>query len=384
MRQMIDIALYIHSFAGGGAERVMIQLANHWAGQGKSVVFIVNQDSGALRDLLDPAVQKTVLGARGALFGVIPLARTLKTLRPGALLSAIPEINVAAVTAGRLSGLDLRIVVVEHISISNRVASGNAVRRSLLPFLIKTAYPHADYIAAVSNAARDELRRLLKSVQPERISTLYNPVWPMAPVAGEAAADVHPWFGQEVPALLAVGRLSEQKNHANLLKAFAIARADRPLKLIVIGEGPLEHELKHLALELGVADDVDFLGYQSAPGRFYHAADLFVLSSDFEGLPLSIMEALSCGLQVVSTNCPSGPDELLEGGSHGVLVPVANPQGLADGILHALDHPIPPEQLRRRATAFEIEAVARAYESLLFGAASRPGSSVEYASAPQS
>lgn len=169
-------------------------------------------------------------------------------------------------------------------------------------------------------------------------------------VSGRAGAPVpHPWLtdDRDTPVVLAAGRLAEQKGFDTLLKAFAQAKQNLALRLIILGEGKLREELEALARQLGVSDDVSLPGFVDNPYAFMSRADLFVLSSRFEGSPNVMLEALACDCQVVSTDCPSGPREILAGVDWGRLVPVDDVSALSASIENALAHPLEPGVCRQ-------------------------------------
>ena len=176
----------------------------------------------------------------------------------------------------------------------------------------------------------------------------------------------HPWLtGGDRPVLLTVGRLAPQKDHATLLRAFAIVRRTRAARLVIFGEGTERARIESLRRDLGLEADVDLPGVTDNPYAAMRRASLFVLSSRFEGLPTVLVEALACGCPAVSTTCPSGPAEILAGGRHGVLVPPENPQALAAGILQGLDQPWDRDELRRRGAEYSLAASRDQYLALL-------------------
>lgn len=229
---------------------------------------------------------------------------------------------------------------------------------------IKATYPWADFIAAVSTGSAKDTA-VLARLPLDRVKVLYNPI-PQRPWPSEQAlteADQR-WNSPKGGRILTVGSLNDAKNYPLLLQAFA--RLAQPhTRLMFLGQGDNEKMLRTLAYELGISDRVIFAGFHADPSPYYASADLFTLSSDYEGLPTVLIEALSFGLPVVSTDCPSGPSEILGGGLWGWLVPVGDVNGLTIAIDEALTASIDRDALKRRATDFAPEIAARNYLELL-------------------
>ena len=202
----------------------------------------------------------------------------------------------------------------------------------------------------------------------ERIRTVYNPVVSADLDRKARESPPHPWFDDRpCPVILAIGRMKKVKDFSTLLRAFARLLVQRPARLIVLGEGRLRPSLQSLAWELGIAERVDFPGFQENPYAFLAKADLFVLSSRHEALPTVLIEAMACGCPVVSTDCPSGPREILEDGRLGPLVPVGDTEALAKAMARVLDEPPSRDLLRERASFFSVERAVERYERLLLG-----------------
>jgi glycosyltransferase involved in cell wall biosynthesis len=172
----------------------------------------------------------------------------------------------------------------------------------------------------------------------------------------------HPWFAPgQPPVILGVGRLEPQKDFATLLRAFSTVHADRPCRLVILGEGGQRRELQALAAELGIAADLAMPGFVTNPYAYLRHASLFAFSSRWEGFGNALVEALAVGTPVVSTDCPDGPSEILEGGRFGPLVPVGDHAALADAMRLVLDGPPAPDQLRAAAQRYTQEVSATAY-----------------------
>jgi glycosyltransferase involved in cell wall biosynthesis len=401
------IALSMSSLAGGGAERVMLNLAGAFSARGHRVDLIVCRAAGELQDQVpdgvtlvelrraskvwsrlcvlaaDPAGLASLLrpvllpiNASSEVRRLSDLVRYLRRERPQALLSAMTELNLVALWARRLAGVPTHLVVCEHNTLLQEVQADSNRRKwrwRFLPPLVARTYPWAHAIIAVSAGAGDDLSALAK-IPRERILTIYNPVVTPDLAKKSRASCNHPWFAPgSPPVLLAVGRLAGQKDFTTLLRAFARVRAQRPARLVILGEGEERTKLEALAGELGIAADVALPGFVLNPFPYMVRAAVLVLSSVYEGLPTVVIEALACGCPVVSTDCPSGPAEILERGRYGALVPVGDVEAMAKAIHAALDGSHDAERLKTRAAEFSLERAAERYLTVLCGArASRP------------
>ena len=400
------IALFMKSLGGAGIERVMLNLAGALVERGHRVdllvcrggefeaevpagvgVVMVREASGLrwrsslLRagpgDVLVPLLSLLLSRRPPPELRCLPeLIRYLRQERPAALLAAASYANLAAIWAGRAAGAATRIAVSEHgpLSIATEGPHRRGQRRwRVLRPLVRRLYPQAGAIVAVSDGVADDLARTA-ALPRSRIATLYNPVVDGTLHERARVAVAHPWFvpGQP-PVILGVGRLSPQKDFPTLLRAFARLRRQRAARLVILGEGRKRAALERLARELGIADAVDMPGFVANPFAYMARASLFVLSSAFEGLPTVLIEALACGCPVVSTDCPSGPAEILEGGRWGPLVPVGDDAALAAAMLATLAAPLPRARLRERGAFFSVERAAERYGALLFGPDSAAG-----------
>lgn len=352
------VALFVPSLRGGGAERVMMDLARAFADGGHAIDVVVLNRDGAVVDDLGPGVRLVDLDRSRAALALPALLRYLRRYRPRALLSTLEHANVVAVAAARLAG-GVRVVVREA-NTPTRDLAAMGLKGHVLRAAMRWAYRRADAVVAVSHGVADGLVTAL-GLRQEHLHVIYNPVLTPRVLEGASAAPDHPWYKDGgPPVVLGVGRLSEQKGFDVLLRAFAMARTSEPCRLIVLGEGPLRTDLLDLAVELDVSGEVDLPGYATNPFAHMARCGVFVLSSRWEGLPNVLIQALACGAQVVATDCPSGPAEVLEGGRYGRLVPVDDVAALAAGILGALRAPTPPppETWARR---YAVAEVARAY-----------------------
>lgn len=332
------IALFVPSVRGGGAERVVLNLAQGMSERGLPVDLVLTVTEGPFLNQLPPAVRLVNLGGGRMLRTVGPLAAYLRRERPRVVVSSMSHANLVALWAAKLAGRGTPVIVTEHNTMS-RSAGETALARRLWPILLRTFYPWAASVVAVSRGAADDFA-LTSGFPRERVEVVYNPVITPELMARARQAPDHPWFAPgEPPVIVAVGRLTPQKDFPTLVRAFARVRRCRGARLLILGEGEDRPALQALATELGVTDDVAFPGFRENALAYMAKSALFVLSSAWEGLPTVLIEALAAGTRVVSTDCPSGPREILQDGRLGALVPVGDAVALADAMLDVLERP---------------------------------------------
>lgn len=323
----------------------------------------------------EPALRPYLwLGARQSpTFGALPaLVAHLRQSRPEALLTATPFMNVEAGLALRLAGVPTRHLASEHnhVTADHPFARGLAGR--LLPGALRATYARAQAVVAVSEGVAADMARRA-ALPAGRVRTIYNPAGPPDIAARAAEPLDHPWLAPGAPpVVLGMGRLSPAKDFPTLIRAVALARRQRHLRLVILGErlrpektARRQAELMALARDLGIGDDVLLPGHVPNPYAWLARAALFALSSVNEGFSIAVAEALAVGCPVVATDCPSGPAEILEGGRHGALVPMRDPEAMAAAILRTLAHPPDPAALRARAALFTLARAVDQWEALV-------------------
>ena len=399
------IALFLPNLDGGGAEKVMLLLAEALVQRGYQVDLVLCQLAGPYLDHLPTGVQVVGLKEGSQWLGrfqafaadylalrplVLPVlfaykthriirclpdfVRYLRRTQPTVILAALTPANLVAIWAQRLAGVPIRVVISEHNTLSQMIAEKAVFWRwRFLSPLLKRVFTHAHAIIAVSNGAAHDLA-CSTGLPRTSITTIYNPVVTPELLAQAREPLAHPWFATgSAPVLLGVGRLTQQKDFATLLKAFARVSKNRAARLIILGEGPERYRLEFLAKQLGIADKVDLPGFVDNPFSYMARAHGFVLSSRYEGLGNVLVEALACGCPVVSTDCPSGPAEIISDGddlSIGILVPVRDEVALADAMHTVLATPFDPIARARRqsrAAQFSVERAVEQYMEILFG-----------------
>jgi glycosyltransferase involved in cell wall biosynthesis len=360
------VSLFLPDLAGGGAQRVMANVANGLAGRGHRVDMVLLQKVGPYLSDLVPAVRVVDLHAGTVRSGVYPLVGYLRSVRPDILLSALDYANVGALIAGRLARVPTRVVPTVHIAHSRVAAHDRNAHYAVVQAAMRLTYPGADAIVAVSQGAAEDMIRHTR-VPQSLVRVIYNPVITPMLLSSAGERPSHPWFASgEAPVVVAMGRLTAQKDFPTLLRAVAALREKQEVRLLILGEGEERDRLEETVRQLDLTECVSLPGFIRDPFAYLAHASLFVLSSAWEALPTVLIEALALGVPVVSTDCVSGPAEILRGGRYGRLVPVGDAQAMAEAIRKAVNEPrpvIPAAVLR----PYTLDAAIDRYENLVVG-----------------
>lgn len=358
------IALFIPSLRGGGAERVMLNLARGFAERGYKVDLVLAKAEGPYLSQVPDNVRVIDLKSRRVLYSLPGLIRYVRQERPEALLSSLDHANIVALWAKKLSQVPTRVVVSVHSTLSKASTNATSIRARLIPLWVRVFYPGVDAVVAVSKGVAEDLIRLT-NLRREKVHVIYNPVITPELFAKADEPLDHPWFDpSEPPVVLSVGRLTPAKDYSTLIRAFALVRKEMPARLMILGEGEERPKLEALIKELRLEQDVALPGFVNNPYKYMRHATVFVLSSRWEGFGNVLVEAMALGTPVVSTDCPSGPSEILDGGKHGKLVPVGDPNLMAKAILETLEDR-KKDLSKINLTLFSLEYVINEYAKIL-------------------
>jgi glycosyltransferase involved in cell wall biosynthesis len=361
-----DVAIFVPSMRGGGAERAMLKLAIALSRSGVSLDLVLAKAEGAYIEDIPDDIRVVDLAASRIIASLPGLTAYLRSARPAVLLSSMDHANVVACWARTLSRTRPRLVLNVQNTLSRSAADASMRRGRLVPSLARRTYPGAEAIVTVSKGVASDLADTI-GIPRARIEVIHNPVVTPELIARSREPVEDEWFvpGAD-PVILAVGRLDSQKDYPTLLQAFAALRSNRPARLMILGEGPLREELESTISSLGLEADVRLPGFVENPFSYMRHSSVYVMSSLYEGLPTVVIEALASEARIVSTDCPSGPNEILAGGSYGRLVPMSDSAALATALAAALDDttPLPgPESWK----PYELETVVEQYRRVLLG-----------------
>ncbi|MGF1461135.1 MAG: glycosyltransferase [Leptolyngbyaceae cyanobacterium] len=371
----IKVLFFTPSLGNGGAEMHLLRIMNVLERKEFSISVAVAQSGGSYEAALAEDVTVYALtpaGIRSSTIRILraikPLHQLIQTHQPDIVCSFQAHANLAAIIACR--GVLPRpklLVCAQNSPFAQYHRNWHPLDR-LMRLLMAKLYPQANRMIALSHGVAAELRSLVSSAQPYQpvpIDIIYNAGVDDAVLQGAKIATSLLDRTSQNPVLIACGRLHPQKGYVYLLEAFAKVRQSIPARLLILGEGPLRASIEQHVKLLGLTDAVQLLGFQANPYLYMAAADLFVLSSLYEGFGNVIVEAMACGVPVVATDCPHGPAEILGQGKNGLLARPADANDLARQILKLLQNPKLQEKFARRglerSQAFHASKIAHDY-----------------------
>ena len=373
----IRVLFFISDLGGGGAEKSMVNLLSYISRNKTLIkpllVLLSPPDDSPYKDLLPQDTEVIVIGRASdssfrKVHQFVRFLGTVRKYRPQVIYSMLTQKNLMSILAGHICRT--KVIASEHNILSEIIKTRDAGR--ILWFrvatLVKILYRHADKILAISDGVKADLIERF-NVPADRIQVIYNLIDIDKIKELSAEEPGHPFFQGQAPVVLGIGRMVPQKAFDTLLRAFKMVLQKMDARLIILGEGAERYIYEKLADDLGIGGNVSFPGFRQNPYAFLSRAHAFVLSSRFEGMPTVLLEALACGAPVVSTDCRSGPREILLGGRCGLLVPVGDEHALSEGILRVLGNERLRGELsvsaRERALDFSIDRIFKQYESAI-------------------
>lgn len=358
------ISILLPDLKGGGAERVCLNLANNFVERGFLVDIVLMQAKGDLLPLLDRRVNVVDLEVGRMRHLAAPLARYLRQNRPASILVNMWPMTLLAWVARWKAGSQARLVLAEHTTWSIDPLWHRPLSRWLIKISMRLVYPHSDGVVTVSHGAARELEAIA-GLPDGGVRMIYNPIVDPGRARSCVLYLAAEWLEGPHKRVLTVGALKAIKDYSTLISSFAELSRRLDAKLLILGEGEERVAIAHQVKQLGLQGRVLMPGFTADPRPYYQRADIFVLSSRGEGFGNVIVEALEQGTPVVSTDCPSGPREILADGKYGTLVPVGDIEALASAMEASLAREHDREALKQRAQDFSVAKSADAYLDLL-------------------
>ncbi len=343
---------------------MLVNLAGGLIDENIGVDVVLASATGPFLSELPSKVRVIDLKASRIASSILPLVLYLRQEQPDVLLGFQDHASVAAIAAAVLSRSRTPVFAAIH-STWTKILEEGCPKDRLLARVAALAYRRAAGVIAVSAGAASSVVSCL-GVERSRVRVIYNPVITSDLFLKAQAAVEHPWLQSgQPPLILGMGRLNKAKDFATLVASFARPRTHCPARLMILGEGEERPALEALIKKLGLSDDVTLPGFMANPYPYLRRASVFVLSSAWEGLPTVLVEALALGAPIVSTNCPSGPSEILGAGDLGTLVPVCDIDAMADAMYEVIttEHAKPDQASWAR---FTVPAATATYIDTLF------------------
>ncbi len=342
----IKILFVLPSLRGGGAERVVLNIVSNLNQDIFEVMLAVISSEGEYKELVPGNIKFFDLGRKRARYAIFRLLRLINMEKPAIVFGTIAQATILLFL--------LRKLLRNNFILVNRLSCfySKTPEKKIIKWIFKKALQDSDYIISTSNAMTKDL---IKATQYafQKIRTIYNPV-DIKNIQRLSMEKVKDEYLSARPIILACGRLSTEKGYQYLIKAMVgVVQKHHNAELLILGQGAKEQELKNLAKQLKIENKIKFLGFQKNPFKFMAKADLLISSSLFEGFPNVIVEAMTCGLPVISTDCQSGISEILGNGRFGELIPVNDSRVLAQRIINI----IIDKELRERYSKFGMEKV---------------------------
>lgn len=354
---MKTITILLPDLRSGGTEKMRLILAKQWAND-YQVEFLLLSKEGELIDFVPVHIPIKTLNVKRYRQLLPSLLSYIKKEQPDILIAAMWPLSIIAALATRLSGKQTICVVSEHGILSSQYQLQGSLHSFMLRVSMGIGYRLSHKCIAVSNGVAKDMAYLSR-LPLKYMNVIYNPA--SSGTKPTADSSTNPYSDVLVPVIIAVGRYKEVKNHDLLIRAFALLKNKIEAKLYIIGDGELAKDYLYLIKLLKLENDVVLTGFIPDPTPYYVHADLFTLSSNNEGFGNVIVEALECGLPIVSTDCQSGPREILENGKYGILVPVGDVNALAEAMINSLNKKHDVEALKRRASDFSVDKIAKQY-----------------------
>ena len=359
----MKVVFFIPTLESGGAEKVTSILCNQFISNGYEVELVLIKKVGPYLNHLHSNIKIVNLNKNRSLFCIFKFYKYIKQSKPDIIISALDNANIISAIVKKFFFPKIKLIITCHSTISKEFKYSDNYKAYFLKKLMKYTFCYAEKIIAVSNGVALDLKNILK-IDSEKIKIIYNPVYSEDILELGKLENNFKWFHKEYKIFISIGRLTDVKNYELLIDSFNIVKDKINSKLIIIGEGPLRFELQNQIESLNLHDFVFLAGYLDNPYNWLSNSDVFVVSSKWEGLSCALIEAMSFNLNIVSSNCYSGPIEILENGKWGLIANQNNKEDLSNLMLKSILSP-KLDHNKKRAKIFSINAAMFEYNKII-------------------
>tara|TARA_X000000950_G_C13847948_1_gene633222 strand:- start:59 stop:1132 length:1074 start_codon:yes stop_codon:yes gene_type:complete len=353
---MRSIYFIIPDLKCGGAEKVFINLANIYS-KNYIVKFILLENKGELIDELNDNIEIISLNSNRMRFSLFKFIKIFKKLNHTYVISAMWPLNCIVMLSSLFASKTNKFFLTEHVNLSKSIGIDFYSSKLILYLSISFTYFLSNKIICVSDGVKKDIQKFY-IFNKKKFVTIYNPII-------KNTYDKNKIFKKTKVNILSVGTLKTQKDHHTLLKAFSLLQNKSTFHLNIVGDGPLKDQLIKFSIDLKIEKYVTFHGFQKFTNKFYQDNEIFILSSIYEGFGNVLVEAMSFGLKIISTDCANGPSEILSNGKFGILVPIKNPKKITDAIYDILNINFDQNSLKMRSRDFKIDIIANQYLNMM-------------------
>lgn len=360
--------ILLSRFENGGLERVQVNLAPTFSQSGLNTWIVAGKFLTEAKPMLPEGIPTLELSPNGKLFFIFNLYRQLRIHQPNIVISTSNDVSCFILMLRMFFFPKMKVICTQHLSISTPLKQAKGVRKIKQLLILKAMqwlWPKADAVIAVSSNLSNDVRKIVKL--KKIITTIHNPiVLPNYSTLIDQSID-WPWPDKKVPTFIFVGRLAKVKRVDLLLDAFNKVQKTQPCRLLIVGDGLEQKIIKKFLTKNNLNSACYLAGQKSNPLPWIKSADALVLSSDYEGFGNVLVEAMACGIQVIATDCPFGPAEILDNGRYGQLVPTNDTDALIQAMKNVISGSfnVPGYQLKERADDFSLESAVQKYLSVI-------------------
>jgi len=359
----MKIFVVLPEFGGGGAERAHLYLMNEWVKNDNQVYLILINKKGNLLKFLDERISIIDLNSKRMIKTIIPIYNLIKIHKPKIILTAMWPLTSIVTLSWLLSFRIGKLFLGDHNPLIKSWTKDLNINWLYFCFIYNITYIFCTKIISVSDKVKEQSQQIL-FLRKNNIKVIYNPVRCADKYNLNIPLIRKKLFGDFKFCLISVGSLKKSRDLTTLISSFSLIKNYKQTKLIILGEGPEREFLHNYIKEKKLENNIQINGYVEDPYPYYLCSDIYIHSSIYDAMPLVLIEALVCGSNIISTDCESGPREILDNGKYGSLIPISNPSIMAKEIDLKLTQIKNTNKINERSKIFTIKKISQQYLNL--------------------